>query len=80
MSRKIVFVLSLVLFIIILNIIPVTALDVNITDKPEIIHISSPESFVRLTLSDGTYLVMPTKPSSSDILMDSIRTTPHQMY
>ena len=58
MSCKIVFVLSLVSFIIILNIIPVTALDVNITDKPEIIHISSPESFVRLTLSDGSYLVM----------------------
>ncbi len=58
MSCKIVFVLSLVSFIIILNIIPVTALDVNITDEPEIIHISSPESFVRLTLSDGPYLVM----------------------
>ena len=58
MSCKIVFVLSLVSFIIILNIIPVIALDVNITDEPEIIHISSPESFVRLTLSDGIYLVM----------------------
>lgn len=57
MSRKIVSVF-LGFLIILLCIFPTVALDVEIVGKPEIIHQSVSDSFVRLALSDPHYLVM----------------------